>query len=105
MRTILQKILVNWQAALFWFVLGSLISVLITHMMNKESTRLLNLSLRAIESAGLGVQYIYDKNGNIIDLIIKGSINATLPPITASIQGTVGPPTIVKPETQKGQSR
>jgi hypothetical protein len=95
-----EKIFANWEAALVWFVLGSLISGVTTYMMNKEPMRLLNLMLRAIESAGLGVKYSYNKNGKIIGLIVTGSINATLAPITASVQGTIGPPT-GKPEKLK----
>ena len=96
-----KKIFANWEAALFWFIIGSLVTGLTTYTMNRETTRLLNLSLRSIESAGLGIEYSYDKKGRINELIIKGRGNATLPPQTASGKGTVGPPPSGKPEKSR----
>jgi len=103
-----RKIFANWEAALFWFIIGCLATGLIAYISDvsnreshRETQRLLNLTLRAIESAGLGVEYSYDKNGRPSQVIIKGSLNAILAPPTASLKGTIGPPPSGKPEKPK----
>jgi hypothetical protein len=108
METMWKKIFAGWEAALFWSIIGVGLTVLITGIFDlsnreshRETQRLLNLTLHAIESAGLGIKYSYDKNGRPTGVIITGSMNAVLPPITGSMTGTVSPPPNVNPKPEK----
>jgi uncharacterized membrane-anchored protein YhcB (DUF1043 family) len=99
-----KEMFVNWEANLFWLILGSLVTFLITWIYgrssrksHKETQRLLDLVLRGLESESLRVEYSYDKSGRVVDIVIKGSINAVVQPVTASITGIVEPPPSGKP--------
>jgi hypothetical protein len=98
-----KKIFANWDAALFWTavgaLLGSIMTCIITYMFNRKNKRLLNLSFKGWDK--LGAKYSRDKKGRIIDIIITGRMNATLPPITASFEGIVGPPPASKGDTEE----
>ncbi|MFI5330487.1 MAG: hypothetical protein ACHQ2F_05545 [Desulfobaccales bacterium] len=100
-----KEVFVNWKASLFWLILGLMIGGLISweiaDISNRETTRLLNLTLRSLESSGLGIKYTYDNKGKPVNLIITGSMNAVLPPITGSFRGTVGPPPDLNGKSEK----
>jgi hypothetical protein len=96
----------SWFYGLLWTLLGVLLGALITIAISdyyyrkgggellRETERLRKLNtMMLVGMEKMGAVKLTWKNGEIVEYIpVYGSINAVLPPVTASAKGTVGLP-------------